>query len=440
MSTPRIAVIGAGIAGLHAATTLKERGFDVTVLEKAQQAGGRITTISLDGVPIDVGAEYVTNAHTHTTTLLRRLGLEHQLSPVPLDIALYDHSSPHRVPLPMWFAGRHLSLPAKLGLARAYLTVLRHRRDLSFADMHRAHPMDSGTVAEMFPSWAAGTVDHLLHPMMRTFLLSSPHHTSRAAMLCYLKLLLGLRSVRVLTGGLQQLPRRLAEQLPVQLGHEVREVTEDEDGRYRLRVAHAQGRYELVADAVLCATTATVAARILAPLDATLRDFLATVPYASAVVLNCALDRTITSPARWVMNTSPADPDLAIMRIIPGTTEHAGDVLTLWSPGGRAGAELCALDDEQAFQRLAAQAREAGPAFDLRQGVHSRHLHRWPEALPQFPVGHLRRVHDLTRTATGPLALAGDYLAGQNVEAAITSGIRAANQLTRALRPHGNTA
>ncbi|MBB4927942.1 oxygen-dependent protoporphyrinogen oxidase [Kitasatospora kifunensis] len=440
MSMPRIAVIGAGIAGLHAATTLQGRGFDVTVLEKARQPGGRITTISLGGVPIDVGAEYVTNAHTHTTTALRRLGLEHQLRPVPLDIALYDHSTPQRVPLPAWFAGRHLGLPAKLGLARAYLTVLRHRRDLSFADMHRAHHLDTATVAEMFPNWAADTVEHLLHPMMRTFLFSSPHHTSRATMLCYLKLLLGLRSVRVLTGGLQQLPQRLAEQLPVRLGHEVREVTENEDGTYRLHVAHAQGRYELAADAVLCATTASTAARILTPLDATTRGFLATVPYASAAVLNCALDRTINSPARWVMNTSPADPDLAIMRIIPGTPEHAGDILTLWSPGGRAGSELCDLDDEQAFQRLAAQARQAGPAFDLRQAMRSRHVHRWPEALPQFPVGHLRRVHAMTRTLTGRLALAGDYLAGQNVEAAITSSIRAANQLTRTLRPRGNPA
>lgn len=57
-----VAVIGAGLAGLTAATTLVRRGFDVTVLESGAQIGGLAATHrDPDGFSYDVGAHFVTN-------------------------------------------------------------------------------------------------------------------------------------------------------------------------------------------------------------------------------------------------------------------------------------------------------------------------------------------------------------------------------------------
>jgi monoamine oxidase len=58
--TPQILVLGAGIAGLAAAKTLKEQGFSVTVLEARERIGGRIHTSHLwEGLPMDLGASWI---------------------------------------------------------------------------------------------------------------------------------------------------------------------------------------------------------------------------------------------------------------------------------------------------------------------------------------------------------------------------------------------
>ncbi|MFD8145335.1 FAD-dependent oxidoreductase [Streptomyces sp. NPDC059708] len=279
---------------------------------------------------------------------------------------------------------------------------------------------------------------------MRSFLFADPHDISRAAMLAYLKLLLSLRSVRSLTGGLQRLPEALAAGLHVRLGHHAVEVAPHRRGDgahppYRVQVVSPEGTYTIGADAVVCATTATAAARILTPLPDRTKDTLAGVRYASAAVLNCTLDRRIASPSRWVLNMARQASAVAIMRIIPGGAQGRGDGLTLWSPGGTVGAELCDLADDQVLGRMTQGAAAAGPGFELGRHVTAFRVDRWTEALPQFPVGHLRRLHELHTQLPAGLALAGDYLAGQNLEAAITSGIRAADRVTTQLAQRHTT-
>jgi predicted NAD/FAD-dependent oxidoreductase len=56
----RIAVIGAGIAGLTAARRLAKAGATVTVFEKSRGVGGRLATRRADAGGIDHGAQYVT--------------------------------------------------------------------------------------------------------------------------------------------------------------------------------------------------------------------------------------------------------------------------------------------------------------------------------------------------------------------------------------------
>lgn len=51
----RVAIIGAGIGGLTAAALLAARGFDVTVVEKAAQPGGKARQLIVDGASIDAG-------------------------------------------------------------------------------------------------------------------------------------------------------------------------------------------------------------------------------------------------------------------------------------------------------------------------------------------------------------------------------------------------
>ncbi len=55
----RVAVVGAGMAGLSAAAALHERDQDVVVLEARDRIGGRVHTVELDGVRADAGGAWL---------------------------------------------------------------------------------------------------------------------------------------------------------------------------------------------------------------------------------------------------------------------------------------------------------------------------------------------------------------------------------------------
>ena len=56
----KIAIIGAGIAGLSCATALKNAGFEVTVFEKSRGVSGRLSTRIAEDWQCDHGAQYFT--------------------------------------------------------------------------------------------------------------------------------------------------------------------------------------------------------------------------------------------------------------------------------------------------------------------------------------------------------------------------------------------
>ncbi len=56
----RVGVVGAGLAGLQCARVLRERGADVTVLDKGRSIGGRTSARRVEGHTFDLGAQYFT--------------------------------------------------------------------------------------------------------------------------------------------------------------------------------------------------------------------------------------------------------------------------------------------------------------------------------------------------------------------------------------------
>src|SRR5687768_9257329 len=56
----RAVVIGSGFGGLAAAVRLAVKGYDVTILEKRDRAGGRASTFVQDGFTFDAGPTIIT--------------------------------------------------------------------------------------------------------------------------------------------------------------------------------------------------------------------------------------------------------------------------------------------------------------------------------------------------------------------------------------------
>jgi monoamine oxidase len=82
-----VIVVGAGMAGLAAASQLADEGLDVVVLEARDRLGGRTHTIELTGVTLDAGAAWVQQFPRNPLgRLAESLGL--QLVPTHFDRAL----------------------------------------------------------------------------------------------------------------------------------------------------------------------------------------------------------------------------------------------------------------------------------------------------------------------------------------------------------------
>lgn len=121
----RLAVVGAGWAGLAAAVGACAQGHAVTLFELSHQAGGRARTLPHQGLPLDNGQHILIGAYRDTLALMRRVGVdpERVLKRLPLTL-LYPDGSGLRLPpgpaLPAFVRGvlgwRSVPLAERLGL------------------------------------------------------------------------------------------------------------------------------------------------------------------------------------------------------------------------------------------------------------------------------------------------------------------------------------
>ncbi|HEX8986526.1 MAG TPA: hydroxysqualene dehydroxylase HpnE [Rhodocyclaceae bacterium] len=116
----RVAVVGAGYAGLAAAVELAAAGAVADVFEASRTLGGRARRIDSDGIVLDNGAHILVGAYRETLRLMRLVGVE--------AAALRRHRL--RLEYPGEFRLVAPLLPAPLHLAWALLGA----RGLSFAE------------------------------------------------------------------------------------------------------------------------------------------------------------------------------------------------------------------------------------------------------------------------------------------------------------------
>jgi hypothetical protein len=72
----RIAIVGAGAAGLSVAWFLKKSGYrHVTVFERSDRIGGKCKSLTFAGRSFDLGANYITSSYTQVRRLARTFGM-----------------------------------------------------------------------------------------------------------------------------------------------------------------------------------------------------------------------------------------------------------------------------------------------------------------------------------------------------------------------------
>ncbi|MCX5207888.1 FAD-dependent oxidoreductase [Kitasatospora sp. NBC_00240] len=242
-------VVGAGLAGLTAATGLAAHGVEVTVLEARDRVGGRThgLQVSPEGW-IDAGAAYLGDRHTHLHALLAELGLK-TIPTTMLGASRFALGAGHATrdgrfpPLNAVALGDLFELLAEL------TATVRPEAPWLTPDAER---LDTLTVAD----WAE---QHLTHPDARLFLplflgemmAADPAEVSVLHLAFYLRSGGGLRYLNAFEGGAQQdrvaggahqVCERLAERLGtrVRLGEPVLAVDQDAHG---VTVRSARGEH-----------------------------------------------------------------------------------------------------------------------------------------------------------------------------------------------------
>ncbi len=444
-----IVVVGAGAAGLAAAWTLAGRRKDskcrVRVLEASDKIGGRMFCEKVDGFHVYSGASVIHESFATTRELARELDVELRQSPKKKGGQSYvgdrfwglyvggSLKQTLQTLQTLFFSPQH-TLSGNLEFMRLFAMLRKRAKDLDFEDHTRMLDLDTG---ESFAEFArANSLTRYLKQAGELDLNCFTAGSSEQVGAAYGMALLWLWTINPATRnylpkqGISTFANALADSCArfIQVSTRVARIT-IEDGRVRGVVTTSGEKIE--ADAVICATTASTAARIIPESLGELRALLEQVSYSSCCNVAFGLNANILadgSHAALFPSESPSF--LTMVTNLAAMTPDAapsGKTLVHALIIGKHARAFFALDDGQIVGRVIEEMRRFFPAMPERP-LFAR-VYRWPEALCLSPGGMLSDMHDMrTRPHKhmGGLFLAGDYTRLPSLNGAIKSGVEAA--------------
>lgn len=187
----RVAIVGAGWAGLAAAVGAADRGHHVTLFEASRSLGGRARTLHVDlpaggSVALDNGQHILIGAYLETLRLMEHVGLQPRELFVRLPLVLQDTEG-NGIALPDWPA----PFDAFVGILRARgwdwrdkLSLLRASLAWQLAGFH-CPPRQS--VAELTSTLTDRVREDLVEPLCIAALNTPAEHSSAQVFLRVLR-------------------------------------------------------------------------------------------------------------------------------------------------------------------------------------------------------------------------------------------------------------
>ncbi len=191
-TAPRLAVIGAGWAGLACAVAAVQQGWQVVVFEAAREAGGRARALPVgaDGLRLDNGQHILIGAYTATLELMRTVGVTEAavLRRQPLSLRRPNGNG---LATPAWAASWPAPLDALAAIATARGWSISDRMALMTAAVgwqwrQFKAPLEQ-SVADLSQALPAKVRDELIAPLCVSALNTPMQQASAAVFLVVLR-------------------------------------------------------------------------------------------------------------------------------------------------------------------------------------------------------------------------------------------------------------
>ena len=457
-SRPRVVIVGGGVSGLATAHYLHSslgRGVQLTLVEGGSTLGGKVANQQFSGHLVDTGPDAVLVRAPAMAALLQDLGLGEQIvAPASLGAHVWSRGKLRRLPTGTLFGVPDRLLPlmrsglmSPMGLARAAL-------DLVLPRSHASTP-DPSIADLVTPRLGSQVFNRLVEPLLGGV------HAGRAAELSAhstvpdierlaansRSLYLGLRKMRrhsppatgapvlvTLNGGLGRLVDALVGRLAgddLRLDSPSRSIARVGEG-YRVDLVDGQ---DIAADVVVLATPAFATAGLLADLAPDAVSVLAQIPYVDVATIWLSYPRSAMGrPLDGTGFLVPPEEGKLMVGCTWSSAKwpHLADdnlVLIRCMVGRRGDRRWLDMDDTALVARVHEELVEA---MGLTAGPDRQSIQRWPQAMPQYLVGHQDRLNALTAAV--------QHLPGLHLTGAAYRGVGLASCVADAKRTAGDVA
>ncbi len=422
----KVAVVGAGIAGLACAYSLQQKGYEVVVFEKEEIVGGRMTSRTKDGFIFDLGADHLCNLYDRIKWYCAEFGITWE----KMRFLRYGMVKNNEVVL----TKHALSLVSKFRLA---WHMLRTKETPSFFDLSDMSKEDTDNAdACMRKRLGNEATEYIIDSFTSTYQFHRAKEISRAALLAIMRSVKRdkhLWDLHRTVGGMQALPDAFASRLNVRLSTSVSSVESKEHG---VIVVSPQG--EDLFDAVVLASQAPATLSLYRNPTQSERELLEKTEYAATMSIAFRVKKSMLPDIAvvWVPYVENQKISGFVNESMKGEQLVHGEqtLIAVWLHEEFARSIMNASDTE-IFEMVQKELLTFCSWFRTVADLVPHDIQKWPLAMPKFAHGHISRVASFMRDFQGKqgVFLCGDYLNSPWTEGALRCGERVALQVGASL-------
>lgn len=431
---PRVAIVGAGVAGAMAAYRLKTQGYTPVVFESTGEIGGRARTLREKGFIFDTGAVGLLGSYTKTRDVAREIGMEDRFltikpnGAIPRDGVLRYLDMRH--PIRSFLTTDLFSLSAKLRLIRVVRDVLRLGSHLNYEQVEALVAHDTETVEQYGRRALNDELFHYLADALTRGAWLAP--SEQASVIQFFWTAKNFTPhMYSLKGGMNSLAIKLLENLDVRLNTAVLNIDE-RPGSVQLTTRGSTGESSETFDGCVLAVPPGAALPLFPQMIAAQREYFANAQYSRSVNVHFALSKPPQSKALYIMVPKRENPDVTtIFQDHLKSPDRAPPGKGMVSVFMRA--EWCEKNYETADAKVIDEVAGKLKSYfgDLQAQAEHIVTQRWPYCALLVRPGifgemskHYRSINPNAR-----VQLAGDYAPFSSVNTAVVSGEKAAKLL-----------